>query len=369
MRRAQRLRRAGAYAAAILGTYVQLADPAAARAADPETASPGPACPDSEAVWATVVLLVPSEAERLLAAKPRVEIVDAGDRYRVRVATDTGTLERTYDDPTRDCEKRKRFAAEFVVVSLLPPQLGVSPDATTSASSQLHGGWPAAAATIDLPGVPSGSTPAPPPATPSPATTAPVVKPPPPERTSESTKDSGSTRPPFLRIELSAIGEASPSVGAPASLAWGGDLRARLGRGAWSAVAGIGYLPNASFNVGDFSGNVNRVPAVAGVRAEVEKRYLHVDLDLALSAAFERYEGVSPHIPSAATRVTPGLELGVVASPHALFGLAPIAGVRAAWFPLTQELAAAPQGNLGSTPYLWIGAELGVSLELGGRTR
>jgi hypothetical protein len=63
---------------------------------------------------------VPSEAAQLIAAKPRVEIVDLGERYRVRVATDKGMLERTYTDPARDCEKRIRFAAEFIVVSLLP---------------------------------------------------------------------------------------------------------------------------------------------------------------------------------------------------------------------------------------------------------
>jgi hypothetical protein len=137
-----------------------------------------------------------------------------------------------------------------------------------------------------------------------------------------------------------------------------------MGTGRLSGIAGLAYLPKADFGAGDFTGNVARIPAIAGMRTQLVQRYWQLDADLALSAAFERYEGVSPHAPSDATRVTPGVELGVVASPRALFGLAPVASLRCAWFPLTQELAAAPQGNLGSTPSLWIGLELGASLEL-----
>jgi hypothetical protein len=165
-------------------------------------------------------------------------------------------------------------------------------------------------------------------------------------------------------LDVSGIAEASPALGGPAVRAWGGEARVRIGPDRIAGIVGVGYLPTFDFGVGNFTGSILRVPATAGVRARVVKRYLNLDADLALSAAFERYDGLSPHAPSAATRVTPGIELGVLVSPHSLFGLAPFASMRCAWFPVTQELATAPQGNLGNTPALWVGAELGMSLEL-----
>jgi hypothetical protein len=167
-----------------------------------------------------------------------------------------------------------------------------------------------------------------------------------------------------LRIELSAVSEVAPPVGAPGVLMWGAGLRARVGPGALAGIAGIAYLPKANFGVSDFTGNVTRVPAIAGLRVQLIKTSWQLVGDAALSAAFERYEGVSPHAPSDATRWTPGLELGIVASPRPWFGFAPIASVHCAFFPFTQELATAPQGNLGNTSSFWIGLELGISLEL-----
>ncbi len=359
----------------LLFVIIHLFSTRGALAADADvTVGPGPTseCPSSDAVWSTVIKLVPSEADRLLAAKPRVEILDLGERYRVRVATDGGTLERVYADPARECEKRTRFAAEFVVVSLLPPQLDIPPDATSAASRLRRG-----------PGVPAGDSKGPSntapdaarPAASAPSPAATQTPPPPPLVPLVEVKPAGPptpgpdrsaspSRPSRLRLELAAIGDGSPPLASPGLLMWGGELRARIGARALAAVASIGYLPRVGFGVGDFTGSLTRVSAMAGARARVVKRYLNIDADLALAAAYESYEGVSPHIPSDATRVSPGLEVGLIAAPHPRFGLAPIAGVRCAWFPFTQELATAPQGNLGNTPSLWIGAELGVSLEL-----
>lgn len=352
MTRIQRLRRVGARAA-LVGAIVHVfpCGNASVAVADVATAHGEAArCPDSDAVWSTVITLVPSEADHLLAAEPRVEIVDLGERYRVRIATDGGPLERMYTDPARDCEKRTRFAAEFIVVSLLPPQLGLQPD-TASAASRLREGS----------GVPAsdsrGASPQ-----------RPDVAPPlrsvlAPKRAAEGS--AWQKQPSVLRIELSAIAEASPPFRSPRLLALGGGLRVRLGGGRLAGIAGIGYLPKAEFGVGDFTGAVTRIPLLAGMRGRVlTRRYLLLDADLAIAAAFERYEGVSPRVPTDEARVTPGVEAGVVASSHALLGLAPIVSLRCAWFPLTQELATAPEGNLGNTPSFWIGAELGMSLEL-----
>jgi hypothetical protein len=349
MARVQRLRCVEA-CAVLLGASVHVFAQGDARAADSDVAPSAPeslGCPDPDGVWSTVLKLVPSESAQLLAAKPRVEIVDLGERYRVRVATQGGPVQRMYADPVRDCEKRTRFAAEFIVVSLLPPQLGMPPDAMRVPAKPSMGGGPEV-------GSPSAPT-RPEIASPTPA----LARAP----ESAATKTKPYTHP-LWRIELSAIAEASPPLGAPGLLMWGGGIRIRVGADWLAAIAGVAYLPKSDFGVGDFTGSITRVPAIAGMRAHLVKRAWDFGGDLALSAAFERYEGLSPHTPADATRVTPGIEVGVLASPRARFRLAPIASVRCAWFPLTQELAAAPQGSLGNTPSFWIGAELGISLEL-----
>ncbi len=102
-------------------------------------------CPSPEGVWSTIAQLVPNEAAQLNAAKGRVDIVDLGDRYRVHVMTDEGALERTYSDCARDCEQRTRFAAEFIVLALLPPQmlLATPPLASDGGPPPLPSGPPA----------------------------------------------------------------------------------------------------------------------------------------------------------------------------------------------------------------------------------
>jgi hypothetical protein len=118
------------------------------------------------------------------------------------------------------------------------------------------------------------------------------------------------------------------------------------------------------FDAGDFRGAILRVPAVAGLWTRLLDRSFRLDASAAVTAALERYEGVSPHSPSDATRLAPGVELGVTASSDALAGLAPILRLTLAWIPLTEELAAVPQGDVAATPSLWLGIALGMSLEL-----
>ena len=94
------------------------------------------------------------------------------------------------------------------------------------------------------------------------------------------------------------------------------------------------------FNAGEFRGAITRVPAVAGLWTRLLDRSFRLDASVAVTAALERYQGVSPHSPSDATRLAPGVELGVTASSGALAGLAPILRLTLAWIPVTGELAA-----------------------------
>jgi hypothetical protein len=320
-----------------------------ARAADSEPIVASSSCPESQAVWSTVIRLVPSAETQLLAAKPHVEIVDLGERYRVHVLTEGGALERTYSDPARDCDRRARFAAEFIVVAVLPPQLAMQAD--TARPNEAPGG------SSDQTGA------APPPSAPPPMAPRPAAEHPPPQ--SVDGREGQHAHKPVLRIEVAGVAQVSPPVlGAPGVIAWGGDLRARVGAERFGGLVGVGYLPKVEFDAGNFRGAVTRVPALAGLAVRVLQGSFRIDGSVAAMAAFERYEGVSPHVPSDGTRLAPGLEVGLTASPHALAGLAPILSLSGAWMPLTQELVAAPQGDVAKTPSLWFGAALGMSLEL-----
>ena len=317
-------------------------------AADSGQAPPATSkCPEAEAVWSTVVKLVPGAAAQLLAARPRVDVVDLGERYLVRVTTDGGVLERLHSDPARECAKRVRFAAEFIVLALLPPQLSEPPEGPTSAAA---GSPVEPAETASAPSTPSALPPAPPPPLPSDGRRETQVE---------------TARVPVIHLDLAGVAQASfPVLGAPGVFMWGGDLRVRIGTGRLGALGGVGYLPRVGFGAGDFRGAILRVPAVAGLWTRLLDRSFRLDASAAVTAAFERYEGVSLHSPSDATRLAPGVELGVTASSGAIAGLAAILRLTLAWIPLTEELAAVPQGDIAATPSLWLGVALGVSLDL-----
>jgi len=331
-------------------------------AADSDAASEGSSCPDVDAVWANVVKLVTRAAPLLLAAKSRVSIVDLGDRYRVSVTAERGLLERVYQDPARECDKRTRFAAEFIVLALLPPVIAdptAGPDAppvtieeTTPPPPSPEPTAPSAQSPASIP------APSPPPRDPSPVAS---------DGPGAASAPGGSVgvAPPIVGIELSAMGQASaPVLGARGLFSWGGELRLRVGRGTWAAVAAIGYLPQIDFTQNDLRLGMTRVPIVVGMRAQKSLRYVNLGGDLAAALDAERYEGLSPHSPETTWRVTPGVEANVIVSSHALVGFAPFVTLKCALFPFVQSLAIAPEGDEAKTPSLWIGAGVGALFEL-----
>jgi hypothetical protein len=308
--------------------------------------APSPSsCPDADAVWTHVVELVPSAARQLAPTRRNLEIVDDGASYRVRVSTPQGVVERIYFDPLRACEKRARFAAEFVVVALMPPTLAAGPAPTAPVSNERSG------------------PPAPTTGPPLPA----LVQPPAPQlaATSIAPEHVGARTPRAhgpVQLELSALASGAPPIAGPGVFEWGGELRTRFGTGRLAAIAAVEVAPKQPFEASRFRGVLERVPAVAGVRLRATERPLEVDADLGLVLAVEHYEGVGAKIPGDATRVTPGLEAAVDASSARLGAVAPLLGLRCAWLPITQDLAAPPQA-LGKTPSLWLEVALGILFE------
>jgi hypothetical protein len=88
----------------------------------PEITSTG-ACPSADAIWTAMSSLVPSGALESLPRAAAVDVADAGETYRVRLTVSNTQRVRVYRDVARDCEQRARFAAVFVVLTLMPPEL------------------------------------------------------------------------------------------------------------------------------------------------------------------------------------------------------------------------------------------------------
>jgi hypothetical protein len=335
-----------------------------------------PMCPDGESVWATVSKLVPEAAPRLLSAKPNIRIDDFGDHYRVRVRTAAETIERDYTDSARDCGRRARFAAEFIVLALLPPHMaeGATPSPATAPSAEpappppsageATPGSPAPLAPPPAPpGPPEASASPPAPLAPPSAPLTPSTSAPPPAIApdAESPPPGSISSPSFFRVELSAASSYSPPIReAPSVLSWGAEVRARLGAGRFAGIVGASYWPQQVFHAGDLTGAVTRVPAVAGIRVQALRTGVELDADLALSVAFEQYAGKSPLSPADATRVTPGSEATIAACLAPAAGFAPFLAVQISWFPVAQEIVVLPEA-LGKAPSLWVALALGVS--------
>lgn len=357
MARCRRPRLVRAWALLLLSLVVGSSNVALADDAGVTPEAPADTCPSTDAVWSYIAQLVPSAAPQLFSAKGHVDIVDLGDRYRVHVVADQGGLERMYVDRSRDCEQRTRFAAEFIVLALLPPRILLGGPTPTADAGAVPPAPPAplpdsAPSSEAPPATPPVSTPTPPPA-----------PPPPPQGTGTPARTRTAGR--AVRLEALVVGVVSPPLlNAPVVTMWGAELRVGVGSGQIAGVASIGYLPRVEFEDGAFRGSVSRVPAAAGIRARSEIGGLEVSGDFGVTTVVEHYEGLSPHLPSDATFLAPGFEIGATVSPSPRAGISALASIRASWLPLAQDLVTLPAGVIGQTPSFWLGAALGISLGL-----
>lgn len=355
---------ANAVAFFVAGTTVFAAE----TAASDTTAPPAGAtyCPDDAAVWNSATALVPSAAAVLRAARPRVTITDLGDRYVVRVLTDDGPLERVVVDPARECDKRTRFVAEFIVLALLPPTAALepapppsAPDTTTRPTTS---STPASAS-------PSSSTPAPAsPPQPPPARALPPAPPPasapPPSIASTRTSPEAPLRDLRFGLELGATAQGAPALlGAFPVGDWGGEGRLRLGAGPWTAVVAASTLPAVTFTARGDRVDLWRVPLEAGVRANLGAAWATFAADATLALAYEQYTGESTHAPQSASRWSPGVSTSATAWAPSIGGFALYLRLSCSLYPFAQSLIFLPDTNPPKTPSLWFGASAGIAYE------
>ena len=283
-------------------------------------------CPSSEEIWTDVRSIV-SSTDLARISDARIEVSDLGSTYRVRIFVEGGDRQRTFRDLAHSCDHRARFAAVFIVVTLLPPDalLGTPPDLPPEPPTEI----------VAPPSAPAIAV-------------APTPAPPPPKR---------------LRIAISAILDEAASSGGAEAMAPGGEVRGYWGARHLTAMASAGVQPRASFDFGGIDIDELRAPFDVGVALVHPWRRFALLGELSLAGALVRISGTNTASPQSGTRVDLGGRIGLgvrIGPPSSL--IVPIVGVHALVFPKPYEATASPQGDIGQLPAVWIGLTAGLSL-------
>lgn len=290
----------------------------------------GGTCPNAEAIREAIASIVMAKDLDRFASSARAEVSDLGDTYRVSVngkGQGQGISRlRVYRDLAHDCDHRARFAAVFIVLTLMPPDVLL--DAL--------------------------SPPPPPPPPPTPATPphAPIVLPPPPVAKKR------------VRLELSFLASFAPRSGSPLAVALGGELRVAPGPKQLGPVGAVG-LAGGSIDFGSVSATEIRVPFDLGLRLPLVTRTA-IDLvaDLGVAGAVFRDSAKNTADPQAGTRLDLGARAGLVAHAGRLGErLLGIAGIHLEVFPRPYDVTLTPQGTVGHTPAVWVGGTLGLAVQ------
>jgi len=263
-------------------------------------------CPSGEAVRAA---LLPALTEAPVPNGQPPRVTDLGDRFQVDAAGQTGA----FVDAARDCTERARVAAVFIALALSPP---AAPE-----------------------------RPAPPPPPPPPP-----AAPAPPGR--------------WFELAVEARLDGAP-LGAPAktALAWGGEVRAALGRGAFGLAATAAVLAPTDGTFQSVGVRQQRFPlslALTLGRGAAHRMGVAADLGLAVVPFTLEGQGLSSVAPAA--RLDLGARVAVALRLPPLAGrLAPVVGLHGEVFPRPYQFSVDPLGDIGSSSGWWVGASLGLS--------
>lgn len=246
-------------------------------------------------------------------AAPRAEILDEGDAVRIRI----GEEERSFDDPKRICSERARASAVFIGLVLDPPVL---PEAQKP---------------------PPAPAPLPPPEPPSPA---------------------GSERGPDLTLELGPLLQIAPiSDAAQLPLAGGFGGRLAWGRGL-SLVLGAAFLLPTRLALPEADARLVWLPFDLAVRGSHDADPLTLSAELGPELALLFASGDRVENPRTSTRLEVGARGALSVTWHMSARLGAFLSVHSVWRPRPYDFRVNPNLASGTTPPLWIGTSLGLSL-------
>jgi hypothetical protein len=328
------------YRAAFLAMAALSARPAAAANTTrdlPELAS-GPfvfgvgQCPTPGDVESAALTRVPDLSDDVVRHRVRVEISDREARYEVQIWKDGVQYRKVFEDAARDCDKRVRFAAVFVILTIRPPAVALGEDEEPAPIAE-----------------PESPAPPPPP---------PPEPDPPPELEPEWSAN-------IAQIELGATVEGTPRwLGAPRFVSVGGELRVALGPEQVAGVISVGYQPATSFAFETVEGDITRVPGTIGLRFRAPAARVEWALDVSGLVLLQRLRATNLLATEEETVLEFGARGTLLLSYRLTSAIAPFVGVSGSFVPSPREIRALPEGTLGNTPPLWLGATLGLRLGL-----
>lgn len=311
-------------------------------------------CPSAAAVQAEVRELTTPEQRRGVPAGSRAVISDRGESIAIAITRDGKTSVRVYRDAARDCERRGHFVSVLVVVSLMPPELGDSPEVTTSPPPE-----------PEPPNETGGerALPTEPPRAPAAAEPDDRSEPTPP-----AAPAAAGARRPHIRIEPAVLAQAStPIFDTVRVAAWGGALRVALGANDLRFTLGGSYVPKTELRyTGQFAGraNLERLDLALGVRLLLGHVPVDTSFEMGLLLSRASVTGLDARKPARDVAVSPGVQAGFHVSWSERDLLTPFLGAYADVFPFAPELTQLPQGTVGHLPYVWVGLKGGLALAL-----
>jgi hypothetical protein len=241
---------------------------------------------------------------------PELAVVDLGAGYRVSFEGQA----REYADAARGCEERARVAAVFAAVVLEPPEVAERARAVA-------------------------------PVTPVPARTAPGG----------------------FELRAGGVLDVGPRQGGSA-LSSGGELRIAATGRRWGLELGAGARAPARLTWGSYQAQLTRFPFDVDARVVWRRPHLTTTAATGLVATVIdlRGEGTAVGAPASGTRLDLGaraaLSLQFLQSPSAW--LSPFVALQASVSPRPYRAIVDPVGQIGTAPWAWVGATLGVAVAL-----
>jgi hypothetical protein len=304
--------------------------PSTALAADSAAAE---SCPTREATLAAVDALLGHSAIRL-EDLDQVSVTDSGSSFSITVK---GRV-REYTDSARDCGQRARTAAVFVALTLAPPDIAESSQNsdTTKPETSSNESSPAPARSVQVPTEASN------------------------QRQVNNPVSAPAADRSYAQVELGAKVALAPSDD-PMRTSWGAQSRFVLSGPRWGVTLGLDVPARSTFDLATLRLQQSRYSADLALRYHFTLAHVRASLELGPLLTLTQLKLVDVPSANRVTRWLPGLRVGAVVTWPGRF-IAPFVGADIHFLPARIPIAVEPEGVIGSSSVMWVGATLGVAL-------
>ena len=311
-------------------------------------------CPDPVAVEAEVSRLTSPEARAQHLPGAIARVFDTGESYRIEITKGGDHFEKSYFEPARECDKRVRVAAVYIVMALIPPELALPDEAHSEPATPSSETEPHVGATAEPAAQPASAPKPAPKATPRPVAVTPATQAP----SSDAEPLDGWRIDAALLAQHSISSSQVPKVGA-----LGADLAALFGAGQLRWLLGFDVMAKSHFDIGQVRAETAELAGRTGVQLVYGEQPLELAADVGVVGALRRLKGEAAEASERQTINELGAFVGTSARFRWWSWVSPFVGVQARLFPAPAELVVTPRGQIGTMPKIWVGASIGLRLE------